>query len=120
MSRRPTSRPSSSRRPSGLTRAVEGLANFVSDQTGKPEALPVALVVLLIWMNLGFDKDVVNLGISIVTFLMFFPVQYTQRRDTIAEHAKLDSVVDATPADNELKGIEKRSVAEIEEVRGGD
>jgi low affinity Fe/Cu permease len=97
---------------------VERLANFIANQTGKPWALPVAIVVLVAWLKSGLPIDTINLGISIVTFLMFFPVQFTQTRDTKAEHAKLDSVVDATPADSKLKGIETRPIAEIERAKG--
>lgn len=91
------------------------LADKVSQVAGSPIAFLVGIVFTVILAFMGQLE--VNTGTTIVTFLMVFLLQHTQNRDTKALHAKLDSLLDATPADSKLKGIESRTEGEIEAAR---
>jgi low affinity Fe/Cu permease len=60
----------------------------------------------------------VNTAITIVTFLMVFLIQNSQRRDAAAMQAKLDEIIRAmATARNEFIGIEHRTDSEIGVIR---
>jgi low affinity Fe/Cu permease len=59
-----------------------------------------------------------NLSISVVTLLLLPILQATQNRDGAALQAKIDELIKATSdARDEMIGLEKRSEAEIEDMR---
>lgn len=99
-----------------MTKWFSWLADRVSHIAGSPPAFVFGIVFVVVLAFLGQLE--VNTGTTIVTFLMVFLLQHTQNRDTKALHAKLDSLLDATPADSKLKGIETRTAEEIEAARG--
>ena len=60
----------------------------------------------------------INTGTTIVTFLIVFPIQHTQKRDTQAIHLKLDELIRVDrAARNELISLEEKSETEVREVR---
>jgi hypothetical protein len=61
---------------------------------------------------------VINTGTTIVTFLMVFLIQHTQRRDTQAIHLKLDELIRVNlEARNELIKLEDMSEEELETIQ---
>ena len=90
------------------------LADTASEWVGRPATFVAGIIFVIVLSFIG--QMPVNTGTTIITFWMLFLLQHTQNRDTKAIHAKLDSLINATPADNRLKGVEKRSDEEIEEL----
>jgi low affinity Fe/Cu permease len=95
-------------------------SSFVATWTGSHWALLVAAALVVVSLSL-VGVEVTNIGISIVTLLMVFVLQNTQNRDSAALHLKLDEVVRVEPgARDDVRGVESRSVPEIEELNVED
>jgi low affinity Fe/Cu permease len=81
--------------------------------------------VLLVWAVsgpvFGFDNTwqlVINTGTTIVTFLMVFPIQNSQNRDTAALQIKLDELVKVIEgAGNRLLDLEEFGAVDLERKR---
>lgn len=81
-----------------------------------------AVAVIIAWALLGpafgFSDTwqlVINTGTIIITFLMFFLIQNTQNRDSIAVQLKLDELIFAIKeADNTFLDIEDLDEKELE------
>jgi low affinity Fe/Cu permease len=103
----------------------DNLARRVSHASGHAMAFVAALTIIVVWAAIGpivgFSdvwQLVINTGTTIVTFLLVFILQNTQNRDSLAIHAKLDALIDATAdADDALERIEEASTSEIETTR---
>jgi low affinity Fe/Cu permease len=81
-------------------------------------AIAAALVVLSLLFT---SVETTNIAISIVTLLMVFVLQNTQNRDSAALHLKMDEIVRAVPeARDDVRGVESRPKAEIEELNDGE
>jgi low affinity Fe/Cu permease len=104
-----------SERPSGL----EGLAGLVDRVMGEPRTMAVMAFVSVAsfvgsLISEGAQVLLINV-ITILTYLLLFPLQHTQNRDSIAVHAKLDELLRASPeARDRFIGIESQAVATIE------
>ena len=85
----------------------------------------LALAAVSVWAITGpiFNWSqgwllVINTGTTIVTFLIVFLIQHTQKRDTRAIHLKLDELIRVDrAARNELISLEEKSETEVQEVR---
>jgi low affinity Fe/Cu permease len=60
---------------------------------------------------------VINTGTTVATFLMVFVLQHSQNRDATAIQAKLDELIRASEASNELIRAEQLTEAEVEDLR---
>ena len=107
-----------------MSKAFASFADSVSRATGSPWAFVIAVIVIVVWgcsgPLLGFSDTwqlIINTGTTIVTFLMVFVLQSTQSRDSTALQAKLDELIRASQARDDLIGIDKRSLPEVEEKR---
>jgi low affinity Fe/Cu permease len=103
-------------------RFTTGCARFA----GRPTML--AMCILLACLGVGAYVsgnelliNGANLALSIVTLLLLPILQATQNRDGAALQAKIDELIKATSeARDGLIGLEKRSEAEIEQIRTVD
>src|SRR5688572_32563290 len=109
---------SGAERPRGLER----LAGLVDTVMGEPRTMAVmALVGVASFagslISEGAQVLLINI-ITILTYLLLFPLQHTQNRDSIAVHAKLDELLRASPKARErFIGIEELAVAAIERAK---
>jgi low affinity Fe/Cu permease len=111
--------------PDGDQRLFSRFARACEQQLGRPVAFILALAAVVVWAITGpiFNWSqgwllTVNTGTTIVTFLMVFLIQHTQRRDTEAIHLKLDELIRVDrAARNELISLEAKSETKVQEVR---
>jgi low affinity Fe/Cu permease len=100
-------------------------ANIIADIAGTFWVFSVALFVVIVWALsgplFGFSDTwqlVINTGTTIITFLMVFLIQNTQKRDNRALHAKLDElIVHQGGAHNELAMAEAFTDEELGQLR---
>ena len=59
----------------------------------------------------------INTGTTVATFLMIFVLQHSQNRDATAIQAKLDELIRASEASNQLIRAEQLTEAEVEDLR---
>ena len=92
--------------------------------TGKPINIALWVIAVLLWATTGplfqFSDAwqlVINIGTTIVTFLMVFLIQNTQNRDGVAIQTKLDELIRASAAQNKYIGIEHLAEEELDELR---
>ena len=93
-------------------------STLVAKWTGNHWAFVIAATLVVVSLA-AFGVEITNIAISIATLLMVFILQNTQNRDSAALHLKIDEVVGVEPeARDDVKGAEKKSEDEIEELRG--
>jgi low affinity Fe/Cu permease len=94
-----------------------GFSTLVAKWTGNHWAFLIAAALVVVSL-VAFGVEVTNIAISIATLLMVFILQNTQNRDSAALHLKIDEVVGVVPdARDDVRGAEKKSADEIEELR---
>jgi low affinity Fe/Cu permease len=104
-------------------KGLEGLAGLVDRVMGEPRTMAVMAFVSVAsfvgsLISEGAQVLLINV-ITILTYLLLFPLQHTQNRDSIAVHAKLDELLRAHPqARDHFIGIESQAVATIERAKG--
>jgi low affinity Fe/Cu permease len=91
---------------------------------GSKWAFGAAVLLIIVWAALGpffhFSSEwqlVINTGTTIVTFLMVFLIQNTQNRDARAMNLKLDELIRAGDARNQMIDIENLSDLELDELQ---
>lgn len=95
---------------------IEQVMSTVTHAVGHPAMIPLALVgVGLLFLMAGVD--IANISISIVTLLLLPVLQHSQNRDGAAIQAKLDELIRASDARNELIGIDRLDEKTIEGLR---
>lgn len=114
----------SKRSPSPVSQMFRHFAEGTARQSGRPSAFLLAAVVVVIWAATGplfhFGDTwqlVINTGTTIITFLMVFLIQNSQNRDSIALQIKLDELIRATTAQNELLAVEDLDEDALDRVR---
>lgn len=99
--------------------------NWSCKTAGKPITFVMALLLLCLWIVLGFiygftDKWLLILD-SVATVnasLMVFIIQHTQIRESQALHIKIDGIISAIKeAEKKLIAIEEAEEEELEEMR---
>ena len=101
------------------------LAKKASSAAGSPAVFASAVGIVVVWAItgpiFGFNDTwqlVINTGTTIITFLMVFLIQHTQNADTAALHLKLDELIRATKAaDNLLLDMEELDEQQLERIR---
>src|SRR5438105_14671456 len=100
-------------------------ARWTERQVGSSIAFALAFLTIIVWAATGpfFGWSdtwqlVINTATTIITFLMVFVIQNTQRRDTKALQMKLDELIRVNKAArNSLMGLEERPECEINELK---
>jgi low affinity Fe/Cu permease len=103
-----------------LTRLVDDLTTLI----GRPVTMLVVTAVsvgFFIASLVSEDQQVLMINLlTVLTFLLLFPLQHSQNRDSLAMQAKLDELLHAIPgARNSLTRLEDRSEKDIEGMRRG-
>jgi low affinity Fe/Cu permease len=91
----------------------------------RPGASVAAIVFVVLWFVAGplygwssGWQLIVNTTSSVITLIMVFLIQYTQRRDTQAIQLKLDELIRVNnEARNELISLEAKPETAVEEIR---
>ena len=102
-------------------RIYNSFSTKVTRATGRPAALILAFLVIIIWGITGpifqFSDTwqlVINTGTTIITFLMVFIIQQSQNKDTTAIQLKLNELLAANEnASNRLVDIEDLTEEEL-------
>ena len=97
------------------------ISTKITHATGKPIALILAFIIILLWAVTGpifnFSDTwqlVINTGTTIITFLMVFIIQQSQNRDTTAIQLKLNELIACNEkASNRLVDIEDLTEDEL-------
>jgi len=101
-------------------------ARWAALMVGNPVAFMVAVLIIFIWAMTGplFHLSdtwqlIINTSTTIVTFLMVFLIQNTQKRDSEAIQLKLDELIRAVEAaHNGLLDIEELTEEDLNRLRG--
>ena len=101
------------------------IAAYVSKITGSSISFLFAIAIVIIWAIAGFFfnfsdtwHQVMNTGITIVTFLMVFVIQQAQNKDTMALQLKLNELIAATKgASNRVLNIEDMTEEELKVLK---
>ena len=100
-------------------------ARWCEQQVARPGAALTAVVFVGLWLAAGplygwsnSWQLIINTTSSVVTLVMVFMIQNTQRRDTQAIQLKLDELIRVdSEARNELISLEAKPETAVEEVR---
>src|ERR1700757_4975920 len=114
--------------PEAEPQAIPLFARFsrwVERQVGRSSTFVLAIAVVLVWAvsgpAFGWSDTwqlVINIGTTIVTFLMVFVIQNTQSRDTQAMQLKLDELIRVNKlARNSLINLEEMSEIDVERMK---
>ena len=104
---------------------LPSLARWCEHQVSRPGVAAVAIIFIALWLIAGplcgwsnAWQLTINTTSSIVTLVMVFLIQHTQRRDTQAIQLKLDELIRvSSEARNELISLEAKPETAVEEVR---
>src|SRR6266480_5888245 len=99
------------------------LARWCEQQVSRPGASVAAIAFVILWFVSGplygwsnAWQLIVNTTSSIITLVMVFLIQHTQRRDTQAIQLKLDELIRVnSEARNELISLEAKPETAVEE-----
>jgi low affinity Fe/Cu permease len=101
------------------------LSGDILKVSGSPVTFLCALLIVLIWGIAGpfchFSDtwhEVMNTGITIITFFMVFVIQQAQNKDTMSLQMKLNELIAATKgASNRVINIEEMSEEELKTLK---
>ena len=102
-------------------------ARWCEQQVARPGAALTAVVFVGLWLAAGplygwsnSWQLIINTTSSVITLVMVFMIQNTQRRDTQAIQLKLDELIRVnSEARNELISLEAKPETAVEEIRSG-
>jgi len=111
--------------PENATGFFPRLARWCEQQVSRPAASVAAIVFVVLWFISGplygwsnAWQLTINTTSSVVTLIMVFLIQHTQRRDTQAIQLKLDELIRVnSEARNELISLEAKPETAVEEIR---
>lgn len=111
-----------------MARKIPPLTKFLtwsSKMAGNPITFVLALIVVVVWLIIGFIVGFNNTWLLILNTiatlnaaLMVFIIQNTQNRENKALHLKIDELIRVTKeAESELIAIEEMEEAELEKIK---
>jgi low affinity Fe/Cu permease len=107
-----------------VSQSFRHFAEATARYSGKPGAFLIAAGMIVVWAAtgplFGFGDTwqlVINTGTTIVTFMMVFLIQNSQNRDSAALQIKLDELIRATAAHNDLLDVENLDEDALERIR---
>ena len=100
-------------------------ADAIAQGASRPGATMMITIVIVLWAGCGFWfhfsekwQLVISTGGTVVTLLLVFVIQHSQKNDSSALHIKLDEIIRVlVKADNELLDLEKASQGDLDELR---
>ena len=107
------------------TQPFPGFARWCEQQVARPGASVAALIFIGLWLVAGPFYGwssgwqlIINTTSSVITLVMVFMIQNTQRRDTQAIQLKLDELIRVnSEARNELISLEAKPETAVKEIR---
>ena len=102
------------RRPS--SRAIDRVADFLGHERTFV-AVCVVVVALAIAGGIAHRLSTISSLVTLLTFAMVFALQHTSSRESRALNVKLDELIRATDARNDLIGAESESHARLDRRR---
>jgi len=107
------------------TQPFPGFARWCEQQVARPGASVAALIFIGLWLVAGPFYGwssgwqlIINTTSSVITLVMVFMIQNTQRRDTQAIQLKLDELIRVdSEARNELISLEAKPETAVAEIR---
>ena len=105
--------------------SIETIASRAARATGSNGAVLLAFGLVLLWIVSGpyfhFSRvwqATINIGTSVVTFLMVFLIQKAQNKDSLAIQLKLNELVAANElASNRLVNVEDMTEEDLKVIR---
>jgi low affinity Fe/Cu permease len=101
----------------------EKFVNLVVKWTGSVYAFLLALLVIFIWALFGpichysdFWQLTINTGTTIITFLMVFIIQQSTNKEQLAIQIKLNELIAASSASNQLINIENLTEEQVKDL----
>ena len=100
-------------------------ARWCEQQVARPGASFAAMIFVVFWLVAGpfygwssTWQLIINTTSSVITLVMVFVIQHTQRRDTQAIQLKLDELIRVnSEARNELISLEAKPETAVEEIK---
>ena len=109
---------------SKLSQAFRSFAEATARYSGKPAAFLIAAAIIVVWAitwpMFSFNDTwqlVINTGTTIITFLMVFLIQNSQKRDSAALQSKLVELIRASRARNSLLDVDNLDEEALERIR---
>ena len=95
---------------------IEQVMTWIVRAVGNAAMIPLSLLtVAALYVLVGVD--VTNFSISVATLLLVTVLQHASNRDGLAIQVKLDALIEASDARNDLIGLDKKTEKEIERER---
>lgn len=95
---------------------MNAIADTLAKAAGHLSAPYVAALSLVaIYAFMGLEGT--NFVISVASLLLLFILQASQTRDGLAIQIKLDALIDASAADDELQRLDEKTTDEVKAVR---
>lgn len=92
------------------------IACAVAHHVGRPYAMAVAALLTALGFAL-WDVDRVNIAVSLVSLALLFLLQSSTNREGAAVQAKLDALIKASEAPDEMAHVDEMTEAEIARLR---
>jgi low affinity Fe/Cu permease len=107
-----------------MSKKFAQLASYVAGASGSAGVFAAAGLTVLLWLVTGLFfahsdtwRLVMNTWTIVITFLMVFVIQISQKRNSAALQAKIDELIRVREARDSFVGIEQLTPEQIEQIR---
>lgn len=105
-------------------RGFHRMAQLITIWAGSGAAAVEVVLAMLVWVGLGVVTRFprwwevgATVGLSFVTLLMLILIQHTQNHDDQAMQLKLDELIRASGAANQMMRLEEASPEDLDEIQ---